>query len=246
MNCHVYLILKHFLLVIVLALNLALLATKDYFSIKPSGSAYFGLNSVTYYSSTFSYSNFSLICTDSLSSHKICSNLQNLNKAGEIFKIFIAFDILTLIIYTINSFLEQISLKKTVKVLLTNNKPSKILKLSLVCSNRLRLIFILHPVFIILGVGLWIEIANIDKFSNDMHIESGLIVMIFQSFFSLMTTAGFLWEMSDMKRRNLKKMKGGEKKSADKGKNCLDNVDLKNKGPSFDVTWDEKMMRGYI
>ncbi|OMJ73480.1 hypothetical protein SteCoe_27813 [Stentor coeruleus] len=239
MKCSLYLIFKYSMLIVMLSFNLALLAIKDYFSNKSSGSAHFGLSSVFYSSKTYSYLKFSKICTKTISSHRICENLNNLNQAGEIFKICIAFDIIILVIYSIISILEQFILRKTIKSIITGIEPSKMLKFSLVFCNRLRLIFLLHPVLINVGVGIWIKISNIDKFSNEMKIEGGLIVMIFQCFFSLLITASFFWEMSAMKRRNLRQMKGQGRKFESEARECLEQADVVNKTPSFDQSFDQ-------
>lgn len=240
MKCYLYLIFKYCMLVIMLSFNLALLAIKDYFSNKSSGSAHFGLNSVIYSSNTYSYSKFSKICTKTISSHHICENLNNLDQAGEIFKIFIALNILVLVIYVIISILEQFILKKIVKVILAGIEPSKMLKFFLVFCNRLRLIFLLHPILINVGVGIWIKIGNVEEFSDEMKIEGGLIVMIFQCFFSLLTTASFFWEMSSMKRRNLRQMKGQDKRLKNGSRKYLEQADVENKTPSFDQSFEEK------
>jgi hypothetical protein len=228
------------MLVIMLSFNLALLAIKDYFSNKSSGSAHFGLSSVIYSSNSYSYSKFSKICTKTISSRHICENLNNLDQAGEIFKIFIALNILVLVIYAIISILEQFILKKIVKVILAGIEPSKMLKFFLVFCNRLRLIFLLHPILINVGVGIWIKIGNVEEFSNEMKIEGGLIVMIFQCFFSLLTTASFFWEISAMKRRNLRQMKGQDKKLNNGSRKYLEQADVGNKTPSFDQSFEEK------
>lgn len=240
MKCYLYLIFKYCMLAIMLSFNLALLAIKDYFSNKSSGSAHFGLKSVIYSSNTYSYSKFSKICTKTISSHHICENLNNLDQAGEIFKIFIALNILVLVIYVIISILEQFILKKIVKVILAGIEPSKMLKFFLVFCNRLRLIFLLHPILINVGVGIWIKIGNVEEFSDEMKIEGGLIVMIFQCFFSLLTTASFFWEMSSMKRRNLRQMKGQDKRLKNGSRKYLEQADVENKTPSFDQSFEEK------
>ena len=113
MNCY-YLIFRYVLILSILLFDCILLSSNKYFQ-SNKGSILFGLTGVVTPDNSYNYSNYKEKCAIELSITEICSNLDNLSKAGTYVIIFLSLDIILLILYSLINIAQHISLKRIVK-----------------------------------------------------------------------------------------------------------------------------------
>lgn len=209
MKFPVYTVIRCGIIVMVLVLDLTLMLLGKYFTRE---NREFGLTGVVAAGDFYEYSQYGQVCSIDLNSKEICENLENLEKAGLIVKVFLGLDLLIAVNYALFSYLQHFYVKRFIARGQSLEESSKLERVLLTCSYKGKGLVLLHPVFINLALGLWVNLSHVEKFSSQIVIAEGLILLIFQAFFSLLVVASYCWEVSVMKRRNQRLNKNFEKK----------------------------------
>lgn len=192
---------------LILSINLALLCIEKYFKSNSVNSIYFGLSGLKSSGAFYTYSNYESKCLSELSSKAICSNLENLSIAGLILETFISIDIIVVSLYAIFSLIEYVYVRKFIAENIKLSQMSKLNLFVFTLSYKAKAIILTHCIFVNVGMGLWIAKSNVDQFSSQIVIQEGIVLVIFQCFFSLFTIASYIWEISNIKRKNFIKFK---------------------------------------
>ena len=201
------------MIVSIISLDITLLIINNYFRSSLKESVHFGLAGVNSFETYYPYSEYQKICISDLSSLDICNSLSDLAQAGTIVKAFLCLDIIISVFYSVFTTIEHFILKKIITKSVSLDESPKTYKFLFTWSYRGKAIIVLHCIFINIALGSWISKSNIEKFSSEIIVEQGVIIFIFQCFFSLLVLASYFWEISTMKRRNLRKInKKTEKK----------------------------------
>jgi hypothetical protein len=180
--------------------DVALLIVPRFFSVG-SGIVQFGLRAVMIDSEKMDYSQFSKICQSLEMPKGICEGLNDMEIGGKVLFAFVTVDLIVLIFYFCINFLQLFVAHRILSKGNGKLEVSYFEKWLLKLCHNLRVVIIAHPFAVTIGLGVWIKLSNIEKFSNVISLKEGIILLIIQSFFSLLSIAGFLWENSSLKRR---------------------------------------------
>ena len=185
---------------ILIMLDIALLSINNYFSLSPLKDIEFGLQGVIESGQYKSYSDLEANC-DFIS---YCNFLSNFKQGGMILQALIILDIFTLSLVIIQNFLLQKILRNVINAKETmSNCKKNVLK---VFAHGKSLIFF-HPVLVNLGFVSWVICSKISELSNVIILHEGMIILIIQSFLSLLTLAYYIWIINSIKRRNTRLLK---------------------------------------
>ena len=194
--------------VLMIVLNISLLGISGYFSIEDQKDTKFGLQGALINSKFVYYSDLMLDCT--LANY--CNELEDFDRSGKILITFICIDIILLISAIIMNLVLTYCVKEIIKY---KEKVAGRVKFGLkILTFHVNLLF-LHPIIINLGFLLWIAVSKLTKFSHKIVLHEGLIVLIVQSFCSLLALAFNAWIISSTKRRNVRMMRGTHYKNED-------------------------------
>ena len=199
-----YNLCRYAILFSIVSIDILLLCLPHYFKSSSDQSIHFGLSGVTTSQDFYSYSSYLLQCPKDNQSAAICSNLKNLEQAGETLKIILSLDAVLVVFYLIMYLLQNFYIKKFI---ISARESQEIPRRSLLlvkCLYRTSSLVVLHPVLISLGMGCWVWLSRVEQYSSSIVIEEGFVMLIFQCFYSLLAIACYGWERSAIKRRNTK------------------------------------------
>jgi hypothetical protein len=186
-------------------LDIVLLVLDSYFSLNTVSFADFGIRGAVINGSYMAYNEIS----DNCNLGEYCEYIQKFKTGGGILQGIIIFDMVILALVILQNYLLRFILQKVIneKETLSNSKKNFIK----VLVFGKKLLFI-HPILINLGIILWITCSNLDNLSKLIVLHEGIIVLIVQSFLSLLTIAYNFWIISSTRRRNLRLLRSGNYK----------------------------------
>ncbi|OMJ83931.1 hypothetical protein SteCoe_15026 [Stentor coeruleus] len=184
-------------LLIVIVLNIILLSTDNYFSLKSLNSVEFGITGAVIQGTHYSYYDILDACT----LRKYCDYISDFQKSGMIVQALVAIDIVILATIIISSVLLTILLRKAVAKKETLSRFRKAFLKTLTYGKK---ILFLHPILLNMGIVMWIVMSKLDKHSKDIVLHEGLIILFIQCFLSLLSIAYNVWMISSTRRKNIR------------------------------------------
>ncbi|OMJ94883.1 hypothetical protein SteCoe_1912 [Stentor coeruleus] len=183
-------------LLIVIVLNIIMLSTDNYFSLRSLDSVEFGISGAVIQGTQYSYYDILDACTLG----KYCKYIDDFKKSGMIVEALVAIDIVILATIIISSLLLTILLRKAIVKKESLSRFRKAFLRTLAYGKNL---LFFHPILLNLGIIVWIVISKLDKHSKDIVLHEGLIILIVQCFLSLLSIAYNVWMISSIRRRNM-------------------------------------------
>lgn len=197
-----------FALLIVIVLNIILLSTDSYFSLRSLSSVEFGIAGAVLQGTHYSYYDILDACTLG----KYCDYIDDFQKSGMIVQALVAIDIVTLTTIIISSLILTILLRKAISKKESLSRFRKAFLRTLAYAKNL---LFFHPILMNLGIVVWIVISKLDKHSKDIVLHEGLIILIIQCFLSLLSIAYNVWMISSTRRRNIRLLRAKTYKNED-------------------------------
>jgi hypothetical protein len=197
-----------FALLIVIVLNIILLSTDNYFSLRPLNSVQFGIAGAVIQGTHYSYYDILDACTLG----KYCDYIDDFQKSGMIVQALVAIDIVTLATIIISSLSLTILLRKAIAKKESLSRFRKAFLRTLAYAKNL---LFFHPILMNLGIVVWIVISKLDKHSKNIVLHEGLIILIIQCFLSLLSIAYNVWMISSTRRRNIRLLRAKTYKNED-------------------------------
>lgn len=195
-------------LLIVIILDIILLSTDSYFSLKPLNSVEFGISGAVIQSKHFSYIDILEDC----SLPKYCNFIKDFQKSGMILQALLVLDIITLTGIIIMNSILLVLLRKIINTKENISRCKKIVLRTLAYGKNL---LFFHPILLNLGIIAWLVISKLNKHSQNIILHEGLIILIIQSFLSFLSIAYNVWVISSTKRRNLRLLRSKTYKKDD-------------------------------
>lgn len=226
---------KFCMLFLILSLDIVLLIINSFFCVSSEPEIQLGIKAVNYYGKVLTFDEFSKICEESDVPKVICGQIPDIKSAGSLLLAFICFDVLIVNSYLVLYCIQYYTVSKLISKKL-REEPSDREKHIIKCSYYCKFALVSHPVILNLACGLWIELSQIEVFSNKITLKAGVIILIIQCFLSLLVIAMLLWDASSARRKSARL-----KKTCESMKKTPTLKSLAVKSDSIDSTFEKPL-----
>ena len=181
--------------------SIYLLVAKDYFALDTDPQATVGLAGVIVQDEFSSFDSIIPQCGPDHLLAEFCDSLEALEAAGTCLQVFLALDLVILVCYMcLLLVLHWYTHRALALWAQGRGEPRLNLLKGLLHSQQL---LVLHPVCLLVGLGTWAGLADLDEISEAIELSAGLAVMIAYVFLSLFCVAVYLHLLKRSARLNL-------------------------------------------